>query len=128
MLIMSKAYSAAKKSNPVVLAVGDVFDWHESTRSIPMGAAVTFAEIAEITQDFLQEINPDIVLSCLVSQDFDFLDLAQALQAAKFKRCLRIIVPELPDPDIVLSEARNLCPNVNIDFEIDQTGRHYLIN
>lgn len=126
--IMADSKYIAEIPNPVVLAVGNVYDWNQAARTLPPGSAVTFSDISDIKAEFLREICPDIVLSCLVCRDFDFLDLAQALQDAHYKGSLRIIVPKLPNPNSVISEARALCPDLQIEFYVDPTERGGAIN
>jgi len=119
---MDDSKHLAELHNPVVLAVGDTFDWNIAARSLPPGSTITFSEIDDIKDAFLQKICPDIVLSSLVCRNFDFIDLAQALQGAHYKGSLRVIVPNLPDPNSVISEARALGPDFDIEFFVDPVG------
>lgn len=107
--------------NLVVLAVGDVFQWHEASNSLPENAQITFADFSDVTADFLDMLKPQVIISCLVSQHFDFIDLGQTLQAVNFQGCFRIIAPKLPNPSVVVSEAQSMCPKLNIDFVFDPT-------
>jgi len=109
-----------KSQRPVLLAVGDLDEHHISGRALTWDSQITYVGFSEVNGDLISALNPDIILSCLVCKAFDFLELAQALCNTGFRGRFRIITPELPNPGIVLSEARALCPSLDIDFIIDQ--------
>ncbi|MEE9428280.1 MAG: hypothetical protein V3V25_09065 [Paracoccaceae bacterium] len=105
----------------VVLAVGDVFQWRQAGQNLPSSSRIEFADIWEISTEFLNKLRPDIVLTCLVNQSFDFLDLAQVLESAEYKGSYQIIVPYLPNPKIVIAEAKTMCPSLDYCFVVDPT-------
>jgi len=104
----------------VVLAVGDLSHWRSTGRNLPWESQITFADFSEIDRDMVESLNPDVVLSPLLCQKFDCLDLAQALHATGFRGRFRIMSPKLPNPGIVLAEARCMCPGLDVEFIIDQ--------
>ena len=104
----------------VVLAVGDMSHWRTSGRDLPWGSQITFADFSDITDELIATMSPDVVISPLLCRSFDCLDLAAALCGAGFRGRLRIMAPKLPRPEVVLGEARALCPKIDIDLILDQ--------
>ena len=107
---------STEKPQLVVLAVGEVSNWQKSGRSLPWESEIAFAEFREVSRELLETLTPDVVLSPLLCTSFDCLDLAQALHGFGYKGRYRVMVAGLPDPSIVLREARHLCPGLNIEF------------
>jgi len=99
---------------PIILAVGDVGQWMSSGRVLPADSQIAFAEFHEITQELLQTLTPDIVMSPVLTRGFDCLDLAQALQNNGFRGRLRVVAPDLPNPYVIQSEINALCPDLDV--------------
>lgn len=104
----------------VVLAVGDLSNWRSSGRNLPWDSQITFADFVEVDRHMIENLGPDVVLSPLLCSKFDCLDLAQALYSAGYGGRFRIMSPKLPNPGIVLAEARSMCPGLDVEFIIDQ--------
>ena len=77
---------------------------------------VTSASYHEITPALLADFNPGMVVSMVVSADFDCLDLAMILQASGYAGCYRAIALELPLPTMVINEVKSLCPELDFDI------------
>lgn len=56
------------------------------------------------------------VVSPLVGEDFDAIDIATDLARADYRGNLVVVTPVLPKPSIVLRELREACPDVNIEL------------
>ncbi len=104
----------------VVLAVGDMSHWRTTGRNLPWGSQITFADFSDITDELIATMRPDVVISPLLCRSFDCLDLAAALSGAGFRGRLRIMAPKLPRPEVVLAEARALCPMIDVDLILDR--------
>ncbi len=48
---------------PIILAVGDVRNWMNAGRALPVDSQIAFAEFHEISEELLLTLIPDIVLS-----------------------------------------------------------------
>ncbi len=101
---------------PFILAVGDVRNWISRGRVLPSDSQITFAEFHEITEELLRTLTPDIVMSPVLTRGFDCLDLAQALQEGGFRGRLRVVAPEMPNPHIIQTEIKALCPELDVAF------------
>lgn len=115
--------SGGKQNDPVVLIVGDVSTWTAQGKTLPDTAQLVFAEIDEITDHFLEDVAPDIVLSSIFTPKFDALDLAQALRDAGYCGRYRALSPRLPNPGLIRREVREICANLDFDILIvDQSA------
>ena len=103
-----------------VLAIGDMTRWRETGRALPLDSHVVFADYRQLTDSFLDETMPDIVLAPLICPSFDCIDVAQLLHELGFSGRLRIVAPRLPDPTIVMRELQLFCPGIDLDFAPDE--------
>ena len=101
---------------PIILAVGDVRNWMNAGRALPADSQIAFAEFHEITEELLLTLLPDVVLSPVLCRAFDCLDLAQTLHGSGFRGRLRIMAPDMPNPRVIQSEIRALCPGLDVAF------------
>jgi hypothetical protein len=112
---------------PIILAVGDVRNWISKGRALPMDSQIAFAEFHEITPELLQTLTPDIVMSPVLTRGFDCLDLAQALHDGGFRGRLRVVAPDMPNPLVIQSEIKALCPGLDVAFiYYDASAVHHL--
>ncbi len=103
----------------VVIAVGDLQHWRRSGRSLPWNSEILFRDFRDLDA-VLEERTPDVVLSPLLCRNFDCIDIALHLQARGWRGRLRIMVTDLPRPQIVLEEARCLAPDLDIEIIVDR--------
>lgn len=75
-----------------------------------------FAEIDEVGAELLDAVRPDIVLSPLLSRSFDCVDLAQILSFTGFRGRYRAVAPRLPQPELIVAEIGQLCPDIAFDL------------
>jgi hypothetical protein len=99
-----------------ILAVGDIQAWSRRGRQIPSDGTVYFAEFHEVTETLLAELAPRLVLSPLLTRNFDCVDLAQRLAKLGYRGPYRAIDIGLPDPRMIVREIRSLVPT--LDFEV----------
>ncbi|ARU00823.1 hypothetical protein [Yoonia vestfoldensis] len=99
-----------------ILVVGDLDQWQASgrLRGIPAGCA--YLGIAQLTPFTLRRYAPALVLSPLVCDGFDAVDVAQRLQAARYQGLYRVIADDLPDAQIIRNDIRNAAPDLNFDL------------
>ncbi len=77
-----------------------------------------FANFASLSLDLLGAVQPDVVLSALVHEDFDAFDLAELLTALRFRGRYRVVAQEIPHPEVVLREVRGAFPSLDFDIMI----------
>jgi hypothetical protein len=73
---------------------------------------VEFAEFLELNM----QRPADVVLSPMVGDTYDCIDVAQHLCDAGFTGSYRVMTPDLPDPGILRQEIRSLCPGLDFDL------------
>ncbi len=116
--IECEPYVWAQDSNDqirsIILAVGEIALWRSAGRLLRPSAYLTYAEFSDLTSDVLSTMQPDIVVSSLVSKSFDCLDLAQFLHGCDFTGRYRIIDQHVPDPRMILKEINMLCPGLDV--------------
>ncbi len=76
----------------------------------------SFLPIDQVDAALIQTLQPDIVLSPLLTGGFDCIDLAQILAEAGFQGAYRAVAPDLPSPFVIQREIRALCPMLDFDL------------
>lgn len=100
----------------LILIVGDVQRWVDLGRDLPQIAQITYCEFSDLTKDLLNKHRPHHIFSPLVSENFDIIDLAVRLQKLRYGGALRALIPNLPNPQYILSEILALCPDLDVDL------------
>jgi hypothetical protein len=101
----------------LVLAVG----CHEMAEEIaaivdlPRREALILARFDDLAAGGLPVAAASLVISPILSADFDVLDLAAELVAQGFRGAYRAFSRWLPDPDMVRAEVRDACPGLDFD-------------
>lgn len=101
---------------PVMLVIGNLARWKANGRNPPQLDGFHYMDFAQLTAVRLAEIAPDVILSGLVGDDFDAVEMAGALQAIGYRGRYRVIARGLPDPQSVRAEIARAAPEV--DFNI----------
>ena len=100
-------------AEPIVLAVGDIEAWRRFCGSIPQYQNLSFVTMEGLLKGALAEYRPDVVVSPLVTPEFDCLDLAHTLSKLEYSGAYRAIAQNLPDPSIIVREVRSHFPHLN---------------
>jgi len=64
----------------------------------------------------MRRLDPDIVLSSLVARKFDAIEIARKLGQMEYRGSYRILVNDIPNPDLVLQEVFNVAPYLDCDI------------
>lgn len=100
----------------VVLVVGHIPD----RTSLPRIPGFHFRPYLAVNRQLLLQLQPDVVLSALISQQFDAVDLARLLADSGYTGRYRAVTEPLPNRRAVVSEVRATVPGVDFDlFVID---------
>lgn len=100
----------------LILVVGDITLWRASGRALPQIAHTKFCEFSDLDHTFLKNHQPDIILTPLVSIEFDIWDMAVVLDDQNYEGRVRAMTPPLPNPDIILGEIRFEFPALDFDI------------
>lgn len=103
-----------------MLVIGPVSQWQRAQRELPLLEGIDFVEFSELSAEYLERTNPDFVLSALVGDGFDALDIARRLQELGFRGRYRAVAQRLASPEVVWAEVAAVAPEIDFDvFEIE---------
>ena len=112
---------AAPARDSAVLVVGNLSSWQQAGRAVPSVAGFHFTAFADVTQTLMQVIKPDLVLSALMGDDYDVIELARRLASLDFTGRYRALTHHLPSPRVVLNEVRAAAPGIDFDlFDLER--------
>ena len=101
---------------PVVLTIGDTKTWLEHGKVVAGEHRVIYLDFHEITPEMVLAIGPSIVMSPMLANSFDCIDLACVLQDAGFKGKYRALSRSIPNPKLVRREINDICPGLDFDL------------
>jgi len=99
-----------------LLIVGDIAIWQRAGRRIPASVGVQFANLSEVTTCFLHTISLEIVISPVIGQGYDAIDVAAVLANCGYRGRYRCLADCLPNLDLIRQEVAMIAPD--LDFEI----------
>ncbi|MEL6681182.1 MAG: hypothetical protein AAFQ09_00880 [Pseudomonadota bacterium] len=112
---------AATKSQDGLLVVGDLERWRAKGRAVAGLENVNFSSIAELDGNLLFQKAPDVILSPLVADEFDAVDVALKLIDIGFRGKYLAIADQPVDAQLIINEIRSL--SENLDFDLLQIGK-----
>lgn len=98
------------------LVVGDMARWRAQGRNLPDIDGLQFVDINALTDYVRTAEAPDIILSPLVSDDFDVMDVAHVLSECAYCGPYRAVTDLIPNPDIIRDEVRGQAPLLDFDL------------
>lgn len=101
-----------------LLAVGESFQNPNVLSHWSGGGGAKAVAYKDFTVEVLEEFNPDIVVTSLVSYSFDCTDVARTLVDAEYGGEMRVLCNPLPKPELVSDELRLTFPSLDIDLWI----------
>lgn len=99
-----------------VLIIGNIARWTAQGRAASPCSTFQFSEIEQLTATILDDAVPTMVLSPLVGDDFDLMDVVEQLSALDFSGQYRVISYALPNPEMIRKEVRAVAPNLDFDL------------
>ena len=88
--------AALKDESKTTLVVGNLSRWKADGRKMPEAEGLVFVEIRDLTADIITQTRAAIILSPLVADDFDVVDVAERLISLGFQGRYRAIALSLP--------------------------------
>lgn len=101
---------------PVLVIVGDLSRWDRLGRELPKDAGVIYVTIDDLTPDILRQYDPMLVMSPLVTPQFDATEVARRLVSADFPGPYRAINDACPDAEMIVKEVATVAPD--LDFGV----------
>lgn len=100
------------------LVIGNLSRWKSEGRNTVALPEFQFAEFGALSSDMLESLSPDIVLSPLMGDDFDVLDVAQRLLDFGFEGRYRVIAECIPNIEMIRTEVNHHAPGLDFDLLI----------
>lgn len=114
------AFSAAELARPSsgleILAIGDIDAWKPLGGQDALDGKVSFQSFRELSGCLLELLKPALVVSPLLTREFDCVDLARRLNDLGYSGAYRALATGLPMPGIVKAEVRQACPALDFDI------------
>lgn len=118
---MTKTY--ARTPALVVLVVGNMASWHRAGRAVPVMNGFHFTSFGGVTDELMQAVAPELVLSALTGDDYDVIELARRLAVLHYTGRYRALTSGLPNPRVVLNEVQAAAPGIDFDlFDLDKNA------
>jgi hypothetical protein len=95
-----------------LLAVGDPEEWRKQGNVLPV-TRMAFVAFHDMSQEMLDTLRPSIIFSPLLARSFDCIELAMLLQKLGYSGEYRAVASDIPNPDLIEREVRQLCPQIN---------------
>ncbi len=106
-----------EQSRPTpTLVIGDVMRWKRMRRELPVIDGFVFIDIGDLTYELLESVQPQVILSPLLSRDFDAVEIARRLNDVGYLGRYRVVTDAVPDPDIIIKDIRSVAPNLDISL------------
>jgi len=116
----------AEGYEPIMLVVGNLRSWQRQGLEIPQIDGFHFVGLQDVTADLMGRLRPDVVLSALMGESFDALDLARRLSGLGYGGLYRALTNALPNPSAIVSEVRASAPGLDFDLYIIDPPAHRL--
>ncbi|EBA10955.1 hypothetical protein [Roseobacter sp. CCS2] len=98
------------------LVIGNLARWNAEGRQTASSAHIQFSELRALTKTTLDDLSPSVILSPLMGDDFDVLDVAMRLVTFGYDGRYRAITENLPDAEMIRKEVRAHAPDLDFDI------------
>lgn len=110
------AVGSLQDSRTRIIAVGDPVEWQKTGRVLQRDDKILMVGFDDVTAELLAIHKPQLLVSPVLARRFDCIDLAMNLQALGYSGPYRAVAGEMPSPEMIEREIRQLCPSV--DFQV----------
>ena len=109
--VMGQVRIGERSPTVKALAVGDSSEWTQDG-NLTLRESVAFIAFEDIDEEALEELEPAIILSPVLAKSFDCIELALLLAKLGFTGEYRALARDLPKPEVIEREVRQLCPTL----------------
>lgn len=99
----------------MTLLVGEFAHVQGAETLMPSSSAVFYLDFKDLSADVFRAVNPDVVISPAIGTTFDCLEMAEFLEKVAFSGRYRVVLDNIPRPDIICREVRHTHPMLNFD-------------
>ena len=98
------------------LIIGDLGRWRDEGRDVVSFGEFEFVAPADLTAELLERTNPSIILSPLVADSFDVIDIAARLAELGFDGRYRALSAQTSDTKVIVAEVAHVAPDLDFDI------------
>lgn len=101
-----------------MLIIGDIARWSGAGRAILPFENFNFCTLAELSTDRIRDLAPEMIMSPLVGDNFDVLEVATLLRKLGYKGRYRVISDYLPQAQMIREEVAQVAPDLDFDLVV----------
>lgn len=98
------------------LIIGDLGRWRNEGRDVISFGEFEYIDLADLTVDLLERTKPAIILSPLVADSFDVIDIAARLAELGFEGRYRALSVQASDKKVIAAEVALVAPDLDFDI------------
>jgi hypothetical protein len=98
------------------LVIGNLARWSAQGRATSAFGKFHYTEFADLSRDTLCKLCPFIILSPLLDEKFDVIEIAARLQKLGYKGRYRAITETMPNADMIRAEIQDEAPDLDFDL------------
>lgn len=98
------------------LIVGDIDRWSSEGRMTESSTEYVFAQFGDLNDELLSQTKPEVILSPLIADDFDAVDMVLLLAKLQYNWPYRAVSGPLGDPALVRDELSKAAPFLDVDL------------
>jgi hypothetical protein len=113
--VIAMSRNDRQDNDKMTLLVGEYAHVQGAETLMPSTSAVFYLDFKDLSADVLRAVNPDLVISPVIGTTFDCLELADFLEKTAFSGRYRVVLENIPRPDIICREVRHTHPKLDFD-------------
>ena len=98
------------------LVIGDLARWTAEGRIDASLDAFRFVDISTLSAELASNAQPGVILSPLIANEFDAIDVAMLLVNSRFRGKYIVVTEGVPDPALILSEVKTAAGELDFDL------------
>ncbi|KJZ20144.1 hypothetical protein [Loktanella sp. S4079] len=98
------------------IVIGDVARWKAQGRNFSSTDELSYVSIDALCAETIAKISPDTILSPLVADTFDALDVAETLHQIGFQGQYCVVADPLPNKKAIIAEVNAKAPGLRFDI------------
>jgi hypothetical protein len=119
---MAETAGGEAADETMILVIGNLRNWEREGRPVPELEGFRFASFADLDQEHLADPVPDVVLSALMGENFDAIDVARRLAELGYAGRYRALSNAIPSTETIREEIREVAPDLDFDLFLLRPG------
>jgi hypothetical protein len=106
----------------MILVIGNLRSWEREGRPVPELEGFRFVSFSDLREQHLSQPVPEVVLSALMGENFDAIDVARRLAELGFSGRYRALSNAIPNAETIREEVREVAPELDFDLFLLRAG------